>query len=353
MDNLLIQKFSEINLNDKFFDSLKAGYAEFSEWFQKKADDHALVLYSNERTIEGFLYCKFESGPGDDTNPLLPDTDHMKVGTFKFNPKGTRRGDRYLKKIFDYALAHQSKPSDIYVTVFENEHGYLVELFERYGFERYGTKTGQNGTELVLLRDLNKQFGDINKDYPFIYTEGCKKYLLSVYPKYHTVLFPDSKLLTESPNIVQDISHSNSIHKIYICGMDGVTAMKPGDVLVIYRTGDGQGAAEFRAVATSLCIVEDVHTISDYESEEHFVSECVKYSVFTEKELRGFYRSQKYPYVIKFTYNAALPKRPIRRKIADEAGVSRDDYWGVLELSDQQFQQIVNISEVRPELIRN
>ncbi|NRF60936.1 N-acetyltransferase [Vibrio coralliilyticus] len=353
MDNLLIQKFSEINLDDQFFDSLKAGYGEFSIWFARKADDKALVLYSEEGTIEGFLYCKFESGPGDDTVPLLPESNHMKVGTFKFNPKGTRRGDRYLKKIFDYALAHKSKPSDIYVTVFEQEHGYLVELFERYGFERYGTKTGQNGTELVLLRDLNKQFGCINKDYPFIYTEGRKKYLLSVYPKHHTLLFPDSKLLTESHNIVQDISHSNSIHKIYICGMDGVMAMTPGDIVVIYRTGDGHGAAEFRAVATSLCIVEDVHTIGDYRDEEHFVKECVKYSVFTEKELRGFYRNKKYPYVIKFTYNAALPKRPIRRSIADKAGVSRDDYWGVLELSDQQFHKIIDISEVNKKLIRD
>ncbi|EPT0966702.1 N-acetyltransferase, partial [Vibrio vulnificus] len=92
MDNLVVQKFSEINLNDQFFDSLKAGYAEFSDWFKKKADENALVLYNPLGHIEGFLYCKFESGPGDDTDPLLPDTKHLKVGTFKFNPMGTRRG---------------------------------------------------------------------------------------------------------------------------------------------------------------------------------------------------------------------------------------------------------------------
>ncbi|TOB16388.1 N-acetyltransferase, partial [Vibrio parahaemolyticus] len=65
---------------------------------------------------------------------------HMKVGTFKFNPQQTRRGDRYLKKIFDYALANDPKVDDIYVTVFGDKHQYLVSLFEKYGFKKYGTK---------------------------------------------------------------------------------------------------------------------------------------------------------------------------------------------------------------------
>ena len=352
MDNLKRQKFRDINLNDSFFDSLKEGYKEFGTWFENKAESKALVLYNSSKKIEGFLFCKFESGPGDDTTPLLPNTNHMKVGTFKFNPKGTRRGDRYLKKIFDYALADKSNPQDIYVTVFEKEHSYLVELFTRYGFEKYGTKSTQNGTEVVLLRNLNKMHGDINKDFPFIYPEGRKKFLLSIYPEHHTRLFPDSKLLTESPDTVKDISHSNSIHKIYICGMDGVMGMAPGDIITIYRTSDTPGAAEYRSVATSLCVVEDVHTISTYENEDKFVRECVKYSVFSEKELRKIYRDKKYPYVIKFTYNTALPKRPIRRVLVNDVGISRKEYWGVLELSDIQFQTLLQKAEVDSKLIR-
>ena len=33
MDNLIYSKFSEIDLNDPFFDSLKDDYKEFSDWF--------------------------------------------------------------------------------------------------------------------------------------------------------------------------------------------------------------------------------------------------------------------------------------------------------------------------------
>ncbi|ENH7109827.1 N-acetyltransferase [Vibrio fluvialis] len=346
MDNLKIQRFADINLTDPFFNTLKEDYAEFSEWFNKKADNKALVLYNDGGLIEGFLYCKFENGPGDDTVPLLPNSQHMKVGTFKFNPQQTRRGDRYLKKIFDYALAHKPEVDDIYVTVFGDKHKYLVSLFEKYGFKKYGTKPSLNGVENVLLRNLGTKVGDVDKDYPFINTSGNKKYLLSIYPDFHTKLFPDSKLHSESGDIVKDISHSNSIHKIYICKMKGVLDFNRGDVAVIYRTGDGKGPAEHRSVATSLCVVEDVHTIHKYKDEDEFVEQCIKFSVFTEKELRKIYREKQYIYVINFTYNAALPKRPNRKTLADTAGLDRDDYWGVLPLTEKQFDTIINLSEL-------
>lgn len=346
MENLVIQKFAEINLDDPFFDTLKKDYKEFELWFERKSGNNALVLYNSTHQIEGFLYCKYEKGPGDDTDPLLPNSQHMKVGTFKFNPKQTRRGDRYLKKIFDYALAYQPNVDDIYVTVFGDKHPYLAELFQRYGFKKYARKVTPNGTEDVLLRDLNSFVGDVDKDYPFINTKGNNKYLLSIFPHFHTKLFPDSKLLTESPNIVRDISHSNSIHKIYICAMADVMKFQRGDTIVIYRTGDGQGAAEFRSVATSLCVVENVHTIDQYENEDAFVDYCSKFSVFTKDELRTIYKQKKYPYIINFTYNTALPTRPIRQKLADYAGLNRDDYWGVLKLTDRQFDSIIELSEL-------
>ncbi|WFB49877.1 N-acetyltransferase [Vibrio coralliilyticus] len=350
MDNLLIQKFSEINLDDQFFDSLKAGYGEFSEWFARKADESALVLYNEQGYIEGFLYCKFENGPGDDTEPLLPNTSHLKVGTFKFNPQGTRRGDRYLKKIFDYAF--KSNVDDIYVTVFGEQHRYLVELFSKYGFFHYANKTTANGVEQVLLRNLQGIQGDVDKDYPLVNTAGNRKYLLAIQPFYHTKLFPDSRLVTESPNIVRDISHSNSIHKIYICSIRQVMEMRRGDVIVMYRMKDPSGPAEFTAVATSLCIVEGVHTIDQYRSEDEFVAECVKFSVFDEEELRKIYRERKYTYIVNFTYNVALPKRPNRRKLADEVGLDREERWSCLPLSDVQFQRILSVSEVNQKFLK-
>ena len=87
-------------------------------------------------------------------------------------------------------------------------------------------KETHNGKEFVYARSLHEPYGDILLDYPRIMTSRANKYLLAIYPEYHTRLFPDSKLVNESPDIVKDISHANSIHKIYICGMRSVMGMK-------------------------------------------------------------------------------------------------------------------------------
>lgn len=42
--NLQLVKFHEVDLNDPFFDSLKEGYKEFQDWFQRKENENAFVL---------------------------------------------------------------------------------------------------------------------------------------------------------------------------------------------------------------------------------------------------------------------------------------------------------------------
>lgn len=37
MDNLQVTSFANINLKDPFFDSLRANYDGFDDWFNKKA----------------------------------------------------------------------------------------------------------------------------------------------------------------------------------------------------------------------------------------------------------------------------------------------------------------------------
>ena len=54
MENLQYKRFADVNLNDPFFDSLKASYREFSDWFQRKAEEYAYVFYGNNGFIDGF-----------------------------------------------------------------------------------------------------------------------------------------------------------------------------------------------------------------------------------------------------------------------------------------------------------
>ncbi|HCG7156623.1 TPA: N-acetyltransferase [Vibrio parahaemolyticus] len=354
MENLFYQKFSQINLNDPFFSTLKADYGEFSTWFAKKANEgeSAYVLYNQQQSIEGFMYLKIEKGIVTDTNPPLRDATHLKIGTFKFDSAGTRRGERFIKKVFDHAIEY--KVDDIYVTIFD-KHEYLITLLQRYGFDIIAKKQTPNGIENVLFRDMATVTGEIIRDYPKFETRGNKKYLMSIYPDYHTRMLPDSILNNESHDLIQDVSHTNSIHKIYLCAMEGTANFRPGDIIVTYRTSDRPGAARYRSVITSVCVVEEYRNIGEFSTLASFLQYAGSYSVFSVDELTRFYRSKRYPHIIRFTYNTAMTKRVIRGRLIDEVGLSDGpgSYWGVMKLTDQQFKHMLDLGEVDASFIIN
>lgn len=336
------RKFSKIDLSDPFFDSLKSDYTEFTIWFNKKAKigESAFIINSDEG-IEAFLYLKLEEEELSDLMPPMPRKKRLKIGTLKVNPHGTRLGERLIKKTFDYAIA--TAIEEIYVTVFA-KHEYLIALFKKYGFCRAAKKTTHNGIEEVYLKDFNQINNDIYLDYPKIKLDS-KKYLLAIYPVFHTRLLPDSKLYNEKFDIIKDVSHTNSIHKIYICRMQDVAALKKNDLVVIYRTGDGKGPAKYRAVATSVCAIEEVKQKSDFNSIKDYLDYCKTYSVFEINELKEWYKFNEL-FVIRFTYNFALNKRIIRDLLINEVGLESNRYWGFFELSNDEFSKIIKLGEV-------
>lgn len=118
------ERFGDIDLNDPFFDSLKADYREFPEWFARKHDNEAWVLREEKRVL-AFLYLKEEVGPLDDVAPSRPTARRLKAGTMKVDAQGTRLGERFLRLMFDEALERQV--TETYVTVFPKHEG-LVKL---------------------------------------------------------------------------------------------------------------------------------------------------------------------------------------------------------------------------------
>ncbi|WP_370931090.1 GNAT family N-acetyltransferase [Bartonella sp. DGB1] len=337
MKNLEYKYFADVDLYDKFFDSLKEDYPGFEDWFNRKSKEKAFVLYGKENKVVGFMYLKNEKDIDPKIIPPLKGENILKVGTFKFIPEGTGRGEKFIKKILDKAI--EDNHDMVYLTVFE-KHDYLIRLFEKYGFLKHGKKEN----ELVYARNMKKIYNDILLDYPYIKTNS-KKYHLAIFPKYHSRLFPDSLLKTEPPDIVKDESHSNSIHKIYISAINDLQNLKKGDIIAIYRTcEDGQRAA-YTSVTTSVCVVEEVRTRESFADLNDYLKYCSKYSVFSEEELKFFFRAEQYKYVIKFTYNVALKKRLIRKTLLEKVGLARDVYWGFFEIKDEDFKKIIELSE--------
>ncbi|OMQ34827.1 N-acetyltransferase [Ensifer sp. 1H6] len=343
-------KFKDVDLNDEFFDSLKAQYQEFSAWFKKKALEPVYVIdVDGGKGIRGFLYIKVETEEITDVQPPLPSKRRLKVGTLKVNAKGTKLGERIVKRIFDHATLEGV--SEVYVTVFDT-HISLINLFKRYGFEQKGVKITPNGEELVLLRSFEKLTNDIVKDYPLIQTSGRSKWLLAIKPEFHTDLLPDSILKTEDPESVADVPHANSIHKVYIAGLS-LNRMKRGDLVVLYRTTDIQGKAYYRSVATSVCVVEETYSRKHFKDADAFVAFAKDHSVFNEQQLRERYADGKPLYIAKMTYNAAFAKRPTRGALLDVVGIAPQPKWDLRALSDAEFSNILDLGKVDESLIVN
>lgn len=333
---MIRQPFREISLKDPFFATFKADYAEFGEWFDRKSTEQAWVMYQDGRIV-AFLYTKVENGPVLDVDPPRMAARRLKIGSMKADPHGTRLGERLLKKALDEAI--QAHVDEVYVTIFA-KHEKLVNLLLRYGFVKAGRKSTDNGVEWVLTKDLRHVSGDILQDYPRMLVRDRSAYLLSVYPEYHTRLFPDSMLSTDPFDIVQDTSYTNSIHKAYVCQMD-VSRLQRGDILVIYRTTDRQGPARYRSVATSICVVENIAAKEDFADIHTLETYCAGYTVFSPADLQNWFRKRSF-FVIRMTYNAALSRRPTRDVLIRKVGLNPDHYWGFLPL---QVDQLFAIAE--------
>lgn len=345
---IILTHFSEINLEDPFFDSLKKDYEGFKEWFERKATDaksKAFISYDDENQLTDFLYLKKEDEEMNDVLPSLPRVNRLKVGTFKIEARNSKRGEFFIKKIMDTAVLHKYK--EVYATIFP-KHKQLIHLFEKHGFECKARKLHPNGEEeLVLIKDMNQIHGDLEKDFPKIKTKGNSKYLLSIYPEYHTRMFPESILKTElssSQELIRDVSPTNSLHKIYVCSMKGVEQLKAGDIVVIYRTS-GNERAEYKSVCTGLCVIEENLRPQDFSSQEEMIKYIQKYNLFEEKDIL-YYAKKNNCRILKMLYSASFKKKIIRKELIEKIGLKREDYYGFLKLTDEQFSNICKKGEV-------
>lgn len=346
------KSFLEIDINDVFFESLKNSYIEFADWFNKKGRSGAWAYTSYENNaLTGFLYVKTEEEAILDINPPLPAAKRIKVGTFKIDARGTKMGERFVKKIFDHAVHENAE--EIYVTIFA-EHAPLIAILTRYGFVLHGVKHSQNGVENVYVKCLADVFSDdLVKSYPIIDNSNGKSHLIAIHPMWHTRLLPDSILANENgKDLIEDVSHSNSIHKVYLCAMSGVVNIRPGDRILIYRTGV-QGRAWYTSVATSICIAEESRNIHSFSSEKEFIDYCEPYSVFTRQELIEFWKTKKYPYVIRFMYNSAFTRRLNLKTLVENHGLQQEGYLGYRLLQNEQVAIIAAAGGVHESLIVN
>lgn len=343
--------FGNIDLNDKFFDSLKEDYPGFEQWFNRKADETAYICKIDDQ-IAAFLYLKVEDENENyaDISPSFTRKRRLKIGTFKVALNGYKLGERFLKIIFDNAI--QFKVHEIYVTVFDKriEQQRLIKLFEDFGFTHYGYKHHSTEDELVYVRSM-KPIVNLETPkymYPYIPIRGNSIYFVSIYPEYHTDLFPDSILRTESPNdFTENEPFRNAISKVYI-SRALERNLASGDVLVFYRTG-----GTYKGVVTTIGVVESV--VTNIRSEDEFIGLCRRRSVFSDDELRQHWNRSpdNRPFIVNFLYAYSLPKRPNLKKLI-ELGIFTNAYSlprGFGKLTHKNFMEIMREGQANESII--
>ena len=335
--------FGNTDVNNSFFDSLKEDYVGFEKWFKNKSEETAYVCYENGE-LSAILYLKVEGETENygDFEPVFQKRKRLKVGTFKVTFNGFKLGERFLKIIFDNA--RKQKVEEIYVTIFDKRPDQirLINLLEEWGFKYWGKKRSSSGEENIYVRIFSRITDKDNPKmtYPFLPLD-TDVYIVPIYPEYHTELFPDSILKTESPlDYIENEPHRNAISKVYV-SHSYEKGLKCGDLILFYRTG-----GYYAGVATTIGIVESVE--KNIPNEEEFFRICRKRTALKEDELLKFwnrYKNNK-PFVVNFLYAFSFPKRPNLKQLLDIGIIEdiEDMPRGFRKIDKALFIQLVKLS---------
>lgn len=301
--------FGDVDVSAPFFDTFRAAYKGFDDWFARKSNEEAYICRNDKKEVLGFLYLKteFENENYADITPLFAPKKRLKIGTFKVEASGFRLGERFIKIIFDNAI--ERKVDEIYVTLFVDRPELLAlkDLLERWGFYVHGEKSGQESNEVVLVKKMNCYQWDksVQYNFPNLRYEH-KKLFLPIEPQYHIRLLPDSILQNEI-DLLGEEPQRYALQKVYI-SFSFARNMLPGDYILLYRKGTTPGRKGYESVITTLGVIQDVKY--GFSSKEEFFKCCENRSVFTKEELEWLWQNKKSQLlVVKFIVVSSFNKK--------------------------------------------
>ena len=203
----------------------------------------------------------------------------------------------------------------------------------------------------MFVRDFRARFdaADPRRTYPYL-SRKTAKFIVPIYPEYHTELLPDSILNTESPdNFVENKPNRNAISKVYV-SRSYERGLRSGDIIVFYRTAAGPAPAHYTSVATTLGVVQDI--VTNIPSRAAFIDACRKRSVFSDQELakQWDYNKSSRPFVVNFLYVHSFPRRPNLKQLKD-GNVIVAAPRGFEALSSMSFDRLLELANADKRLI--
>jgi hypothetical protein len=345
--------FSDVNVDDGFFDSLREDYRGFAEWYAaKSATGASALVHRDDEGIGAFVYLKDENEPIDLVDETLPAIPRLKIGTLKVADRA--QGERLGEGAIGLALWRWREIGclQIYVTIFE-KHEPLVGMLHKFGFRHVGMK--ENGESVYVKDRRDVDFGNPYLSFPFIDPNFETANLLVINDEYHDELFPYSELANQFQETFRSAA-ANGVTKIYIGGAESVAAA-PGHPLLIYRRYTGtDGSAGHKSVVTSYCVVTDVASIKrrgrELESFEEFRRRVKNKSVFNEEEIAARYSDNRNLIVIEMVYLGYFgPGHNVNWMWLKDNGYWGDQYPNQFSYTPAEFRSILERGDVDVEAL--
>jgi len=273
----------ELDKGIEFFNSLRNGYDEFDEWFDRVSQSERKAWIVGDTTSPlALVIRKAEQNEIITSDDIALPGNALKLCTFKVSQqwRGRKIGERLLYTAFRYAI--EQKIDWVYLTAFGEEQKMLISLCEEYGFINRGLDK-KNARDSVYVKDMRKPTGDESitnleyaiKHYPFYRKDNCAKWIIPIQPQWHEQLFPDIKdknLFSELPESFS--ASANTIKKAYLCHAK-TTKMQQGDLLYFYRSED-------RRTVECVGIVEKTFRSND---SQEIIAEVSKRTVYSNNDI--------------------------------------------------------------------
>lgn len=235
------KKAYELDLNDPIFETLRADYSGFDDWFinscQKKHRDGFVI--QEDGALSALCLLKHEDPPEYDLDGKV-----LKACTFKVaeHKRGLRYGELMLKALLYHAYAETY--DWVYASAFPSNEP-VCEFFENNGLVALPEVRTPYG-ELIFAKKMHPDADALKALSPFDYHlrfgpkhihPQANPFIVPIRSEYHGMLFPELKQQLGLFDASQPFG--NSISKAYLCHAQ-TTQLRAGDVLFFYHSQNNQ-----------------------------------------------------------------------------------------------------------------
>ena len=320
---------------EPFFDSLRADYPEFNEWFGRCVKQNRDCYYLTvEGKISALLIYNIETVEQHQIPGVFEKA--VKMCTFKTdeNAFGLKMGELFLNKMFQFCV--EQNINYLYLTLFD-KHKFLVGLLTRFGFSK--SEFQNNRHEIIMIKKLERIIapGKVNNIifHPF-YSDAptINKYVIPIRQNYYDSLFKDSsireKTLFDTDKVSLNEIQGNSIVKAYICRARA-GKLKPGDILLFY-------SSRKLKLIQPVGILDKAHSIEDLNK---LISVVRGKTVYSEKQLENIFNEKPSSPVLVLIFRLIYYlKKPIELKTLKTLNCFSNKFITITKMPEHDYSYL-------------